>query len=289
MIAPQHHMKCAGLNDYWQLLKPRVMSLVIFTGLCGILLAPGRIHPFVGFLAILSLAVGAGAAGCLNIWWERDTDALMDRTKNRAVPAGRIDPNSALTFGAVLAIGSVAVMVIAVNILAAMLLAGTILFYVCVYTIFLKPRTPQNIVIGGISGALPPVIGWAAVSNSAPIEAWILFLIIFLWTPAHFWSLCIQCQDDYKKAGIPMLPCVFGDQSTKKQIMLYSVLTVLSSYLPYHYQMASSIYLVSAIVLGMIFIAMGVRFYYQKETNLQLFAFSIFYLFGLFLALLTQN
>ena len=274
-----------SISDYWQLLKPRVMSLVIFTGLCGMLAAPGTIHPLIGFTAILSLAIGAGAAGCLNMWWEKDSDALMKRTANRPLPAGRVDPDTALAFGMIMACGSVLTMMVAVNLVAATLLAFTIFYYVVIYTALLKPRTAQNIVIGGAAGALPPVIGWASVTGTAPIEAWALFLIIFLWTPAHFWALSLHCSDDYKKAGIPMLPCVKGHDATKRQIFLYTFLTVVSSYLPYYFHIAHDLYLGVAAVLGIGFLGLSIAVCYWGKNPLNLFSYSIFYLFFLFLAL----
>ncbi len=273
-------------SDYWELLKPRVMSLVVFTGFCGLFLAPGKIHPVIGFAAILSLAIGAGASGCLNMWWEKDTDALMKRTANRALPAGRVDPDSALALGMILSCGSVLTMLVAVNAVAAFWLAFSIFFYVIVYTAILKPRTPQNIVIGGIAGALPPVVGWAAVMNSTSIEAWSLFLIIFLWTPAHFWALALNCIDDYNRASIPMLPCLKGEQETKSQILLYAILTVLSSYLPYYLGMGGSLYLFITTVLGGGFIVLSIAVYFSKYSSSSLFAYSILYLFLIFLILL---
>jgi len=274
-----------SVSDYWQLLKPRVMSLVVFTGLCGMLTSPGTIHPILGFTAILSLAIGAGAAGCLNMWWEKDSDALMKRTANRPLPAGRVDPDTALAFGMIMACGSILTMMVAVNLMAATLLAFTIFYYVVIYTALLKPNTPQNIVIGGAAGALPPVIGWAAVTGTAPIEAWALFLIIFLWTPAHFWALSLQCSDDYKNAGIPMLPCVKGPKATKRQIFIYTLLTVISSYLPYYFHIAHILYLGIASVLGIGFIGISIAVCYFDKNPLSLFSYSIFYLFFLFLAL----
>ncbi|MBY0281307.1 MAG: heme o synthase [Alphaproteobacteria bacterium] len=279
------HLYNSDVFDYWQLLKPRVMSLVIFTGLCGMLAAPGQIHPILGFTAILSLAIGAGAAGCLNMWWEKDSDALMKRTADRPLPAGRVDPDTALAFGIIMACGSVLTMMVAVNLVAASLLAFTIFYYIIIYTNLLKPRTPQNIVIGGAAGALPPVIGWASVTGTAPIEAWSLFLIIFLWTPAHFWALSLHCSEDYKKAGIPMLPCVKGVDATKRQIFIYTLLTVISSYLPCYLDIAQDLYLVVASILGIGFIGLAIAVCYFNKSPLSLFSYSIFYLFFLFLGL----
>jgi len=273
------------VNDFWGLLKPRVMSLVVFTGFCGLWLAPGTIQPIIGFAAILSLAMGAGAAGCLNMWWERDLDALMRRTADRPLPARRVDPDTALAFGLVLSSGSVLMMMVVVNALAAFLLAFTIVYYVLIYTAFLKPRTAQSIVIGGAAGALPPVIGWASVTGTASLEAWVLFLIIFLWTPAHFWALSLHCSDDYKKAGIPMLPCLRGTRSTKNQIFIYTVLTVLSSYLPVYLQMTGPLYLVAASFLGLGFVCFSAAVCLFGRHPLALFSYSIVYLFLIFLAL----
>jgi len=274
------------LADYWELLKPRVMSLVVFTGFCGLFLAPGKIHPIIGFAAILSLAIGAGASGCLNMWLERNSDALMKRTSNRALPAGRVDPDSALALGMILSFGSVFTMLVAVNVVAAFWLAFSIFFYVIIYTALLKPRTPHNIVIGGVAGALPPVVGWASVMNSTSIEVWVLFLIIFLWTPAHFWALALNCVDDYKRASIPMLPCLKGVQHTKVQICVYTILTVLSSYLPYYLGMVGTFYALFATSLGVGFIALSIGVYSSKCSSFLLFAYSILYLFLIFLSLI---
>ena len=273
------------VSDYWGLLKPRVMSLVIFTGFCGLWLAPGTTQPVIGFAAILSLAMGAGAAGCLNMWWERDLDGLMRRTADRPLPACRVDPDTALAFGLVLSSGSVLMMMVAVNALAAFLLAFTIVYYVLIYTAFLKPRTAQSIVIGGAAGALPPVIGWASAAGTAPIEAWVVFLIIFLWTPAHFWALSLHCSDDYKNAGIPMLPCLRGTRATKNQIFIYTVLTVLSSYLPVYLDMTGPLYAVAASFLGIGFIGFAAAVCLFGRHPLALFSYSIAYLFLIFLAL----
>ena len=275
----------ASPGDYWELLKPRVMSLVVFTGLCGMIMAPGHINPVLGFAAILSIAIGAGASGCLNMWWERDVDALMKRTHNRPLPAGKIEPDDALAFGVILSAGSVLVMTVAVNWLAAALLAFTIFFYVCIYTMILKRLTLYNIVIGGVAGALPPVIGWASVTDSAPIEAWVLFLIIFLWTPPHFWALSLNCSDDYVKAKIPMLPLVKGVKKTKEQILLYAAALFLSSLIPYFIGMATLLYLVVSIVLGIGFIGLSFGLFWGKDTGMRLFGYSIAYLFILFLTL----
>src|SRR6266516_442414 len=214
----------ATVGDYVALMKPRVMSLVVFTALVSLLIAPGQIHPMIGFTALLCIAVGAGAAGALNMWYDADIDALMNRTAKRPSPRGRIAPGEALTFGIVLAAFAVGVLGVLVSWLAAALLAFTIFFYVVIYTMWLKRLTPQNIVIGGAAGAFPPMIGWAAVTGSVDIEPILLFLLIFFWTPPHFWALSLLRADDYARAGIPMLPVVSGEAETRRQILLYSLL-----------------------------------------------------------------
>lgn len=276
-----------SVGDYWSLLKPRVMSLVVFTGGCGLLMAPGKIHPFIGFLSIFCIAVAAGASGCLNMWYEREIDALMERTKNRALPQGRICPEDALGFGVVLSVGSVLLMGVAVNWIAAAYLSLTIGFYVFIYTIWLKPRSPQNIVIGGASGAFPPLIGWACVMGETPLEAWLLFAIIFFWTPPHFWALALHRHDDYKVAAIPMLPVVCGAQATKRQILLYSVVLIVTSLVPWWIDMVSWGYGLVATLLGLIFLFLAARLYHtgSSKSAMRLFGFSIVYLFLLFLML----
>ena len=214
------------VEDFFALLKPRVMSLVVFSGLVGLLVAPGHLHPLLAAVAILCIAIGAGASGAINMWWERDIDGLMTRTMNRPLPAGRMEPGTALGFGTTLAIGAVIVMGLVVNGTAAALLALATAFYVFVYTIWLKRRTPQNIVIGGAAGAFPPMIGWAAVSGDVSLMPILLFAIIFMWTPPHFWALALYRSGDYARAGVPMLPVVAGARATKRQILLYSILLV---------------------------------------------------------------
>jgi protoheme IX farnesyltransferase len=214
----------AGVGDYIELMKPRVMSLVVFTALVGLLIAPGHVHPMVGFTALLCIAVGAGAAGALNMWYDADIDARMTRTAARPIPAGRVAPGEAFAFGLTLAVGSVVVLGLLVNVIAAALLAVTVAFYVVVYTMWLKRRTPQNIVIGGAAGALPPVIGWVAATGSLAVEPVLLFAIIFFWTPPHFWALSLYRTEDYARAGIPMLPVVAGARETRRQILLYTLL-----------------------------------------------------------------
>ena len=240
----------SDVKDWIALLKPRVMSLVVFSGLIGLLVAPGHIHPVLGFTAVLCIAIAAGACGAINMWYDRDIDALMRRTRNRPIPAGRIAPNAALGFGVVLAIGAVIVMGLATNVTAAGILALSIGFYVFVYTMWLKRRTPQNIVIGGAAGAFPPVIGWAAVTGSVTLYPLILFAIIFIWTPPHFWSLALFANEDYRRAGVPMLPVVAGAKATRRQIVLYTILLVPVTLLPWFLGYAGVVYAGAAAVLG---------------------------------------
>jgi len=294
--------------DYFQLLKPRVMSLVVFTGLTGLVVAPVDINPFLAFVAVLCIALGAGAAGALNMAIEGDTDALMRRTRGRPVASGRVSKPDAMAFGGVLAFLSVALMWLAINELAAALLALTIVYYVVFYTIILKRRTPQNIVIGGAAGAFPPVIGWAAATGTAPIEAWILFAIIFLWTPPHSWALALYTAEDYAKAGIPMMPVAKGAKSTRLQILIYSLIMAPVACLPVAFSMGGLLYAVVSVAGGAFFIFLAVRLYLSRagdhpeggENSLydvkkealaarNLFAFSILYLTALFAALLIHH
>ena len=281
----------ASFGDLVALMKPRVMSLVVFTALVG-LLAPGHLDPLIGFVALLCITAGAGAAGALNMWYDADIDALMARTAMRPIPRGRVSRAEALTFGLVLAACSVAVLGFAVNIAAAALLAFTIFFYVVVYTMWLKRRTPQNIVIGGAAGAFPPVIGWVAASGGFGVEPLILFLIIFLWTPPHFWALSLNRVGEYSRAGIPMLPVVVGAAETKRQILIYCVLLVPISILPWALGFAGAIYGATAGMSGATIILLAIQLYRsdgtQKRPAPRLFAFSILYLFVLFAALLAD-
>jgi len=278
-------------EDYWYLLKPRVMSLVVFTGIVGLMLAPGHIHPVIALAAILCIAVGSGAAGAINMWYERDIDALMSRTKGRPLPQGRIQPGEALGFGLTLAIGSVIVMYILVNFFAAFYLALAILFYVFVYTFWLKRITPQNIVIGGAAGALPPVIGWASVMNETSLFPWILFGVIFLWTPPHFWALALHRHTDYAKAKVPMLPVVSGVETTKNQILFYILMLVPLSLLPVYLGELEWLYGTCALGLGVVFLGLGIKVKFSKDSkeDLWLFFYSIFYLFFLFAAMLVDK
>ena len=283
----------AGVGDYIELLKPRVMSLVVFTAFVGLLIAPGQVHPMVGFTALLCIAVGAGAAGALNMWYDADIDARMTRTAARPIPAGRVAPGEALAFGVMLAVGSVVVLGLLVNVIAAALLAVTIAFYVGVYTMWLKRRTPQNIVIGGAAGALPPVIGWAAATGSVGIAPLVLFLIIFFWTPPHFWALSLYRTDDYARAGIPMLPVVAGARETRRQIVLYTLLLAPLGVAPWLLGYAGLSYGVVALATGAVMIALALRVRAEEEgthtASKQLFGFSILYLFLLFAMLLVDH
>jgi protoheme IX farnesyltransferase len=279
----------ASVGDYVALLKPRVMSLVVFTGLVGMLLAPGNLHPVLALIAILCIAVGAGASGAINMWYDRDIDAVMARTKGRPIPMGRIAPGEALGFGTVLALGSVIVMGLAVNLVAAALLALTIGFYVFVYTMWLKRRTPQNIVIGGAAGAFPPMIGWAAVSGDVSLASLVLFAIIFMWTPPHFWALALYRSDDYAKAGVPMLPVVSGEKETRRQILLYTLVLLPLTFAPVVLGLVGLFYLLAASLLGGAFLLCAVRVWRAgpaiERPAKQMFAYSILYLFLLFAAM----
>src|SRR5712671_5000070 len=282
----------ASFGDFVALMKPRVMSLVVFTALIGLLVAPRHLDPLIGFVALLCIAAGAGAAGVLNMWYDADIDAVMTRTAMRPIPRGRVSRAEALAFGLMLAVGAIVVLGLAVNIAAAALLGFTIFFYVVVYTMWLKRRTPQNIVIGGAAGAFPPVIGWVAATGRIGVEPLILFLIIFLWTPPHFWALSLNRAAEYARAGVPMLPVVAGRAETKRQILLYSVVLVPISLLPWALGFAGAIYGAAAAMLGaiMIFLSWQVRRSSDTERRpaRRLFAFSIFYLFVLFAGLLAD-
>ena len=282
----------ASFGDLVALMKPRVMSLVVFTALVGLLVAPGRLDPLIGFVALLCIAAGAGAAGALNMWYDADIDALMARTAMRPIPRGRVSRAEALMFGLVLAACAVAVLGFAVNVAAATLLAFTIFFYVVVYTMWLKRQTPQNIVIGGAAGALPPVIGWVAATGRIGAEPLILFLIIFLWTPPHFWALSLSRAGEYSRAGIPMLPVVAGTAETKRQILIYCVLLVPISILPCVLGFAGAIYGTTAGVSGAMMVLLAIQLCRdsdaEKRPARHLFAFSILYLFVLFAALLVD-
>jgi protoheme IX farnesyltransferase len=286
----------ADWRDIFALTKPRVMSLVVFTGLCGLLAAPAM-PPFVlGFTAILCIALGAGACGALNQWYEADIDAKMRRTARRPLPAGRMDRQSALHFGVGLGVFSVLLMGLATNWLAAIMLAVSILFYVVIYTIWLKPRTVQNIVIGGAAGAFPPLIGWVAATGHISALALLLFAIIFLWTPPHFWALSLFVRSDYAAAGIPMLPVVAGSQSTRRQIFFYSLPMAAAAVAPALLGLAGPVYGGSAAVLSLVFVVLAARVLANRATDpanmgpeKKLFAYSVFYLFALFAVLVADR
>src|SRR5271166_2304937 len=286
----------AELRDWIALLKPRVMTLVVFTGLIGLVIAPGHLHPVLSFTAVLCIAVAAGACGAINMWYDRDIDAVMRRTRTRPIPAGRIEPGAALGYGVTLALGSIIVMGLAVNLAAASVLALSIAFYVFVYTVWLKRRTPQNIVIGGAAGAFPPVIGWAAVTGSVDLLPLVLFTIVFFWTPPHFWSLALFANADYQRAGVPMLPVVAGAKETRRQIVIYTLLLVPLSLLPWLIGFSGPVYGLAALALGGGFIvnAWRVAADRQDASGVSLsndapargaFNYSILYLFVLFAAL----
>jgi heme o synthase len=282
----------AGVGDYLQLMKPRVMSLVVFTALVGLLIAPGHLHPVIGLTALLCIAVGAGAAGALNMCYDADIDAVMVRTANRPIPRGRVTPGEAAGFGMTLAAFSVVSLGLLVNWVAASLLAFTIFFYVVIYTRWLKRSTPQNIVIGGAAGALPPMIGWAAATGGVSMEPIVLFLIIFFWTPPHFWALSLYRTDDYARAGVPMLPIVAGEAETRRQILLYTLVLAPLGVAPWLLGYAGPLYGIAASVAGGGMIALALRVRAERSGNAaskQMFGFSILYLFLLFAVLLADR
>ena len=284
-------------RDFWSLTKPRVMSLVIFTGLCGLLAAPPGINPVIGFAAILCIALGAGGSAALNQWWEADLDAKMKRTANRPLPAGRMDRKAARDFGIALSVGSVLIMGLAVGWLAAAILAFSIFYYAVIYTIWLKPRTPQNIVIGGGAGAFPPLIGWIAATGKIELMPVLLFAIIFFWTPPHFWALALFVETDYAAAGIPMMPVVAGHRSTRRQILIYAVLLLPITLAPFLLKLTGWLYGLSALLLGAVFLLLSLRVAtFRTAANdadmraeRRLFKFSILYLFVLFAALVADR
>jgi len=293
-------LRCAhdvggSIADYIALMKPRVMSLVVFTALVGIVLAPTPLHPVLAVIALICIAVGAGASGALNMWYDADIDARMQRTASRPIPRGYVAPEEALTFGTILAVGSVATLGLVVNWVAASLLAFTIAFYVLVYTMWLKRRTPQNIVIGGAAGAFPPMIGWATATGSVSLGSITLFLIIFMWTPPHFWALALYRTRDYARAGVPMLPVVAGQDETRKQIVIYAALLLPVALAPTIVGLAGGLYALVAMALGVIFLALALAIYRTREGRAadhaarRLFAFSILYLFALFATLLVES
>ena len=299
-----------SIGDYIQLMKPGVMQLVVFTGFVGLICAPGTIHPIVAAAALIFIAIGAGASGALNMWYEADIDAVMKRTKSRPIPAGKVPAEDALTLGVVLSVGAVFSMALLVGYISALLLAFTILFYVGVYTMWLKRRTPQNIVIGGAAGATAPMIGWAAVTGTVSLESFALFLLIFMWTPPHFWALALYRAGDYEKVGVPMLPVVAGKTATRFQILVYTILLVAVSFLPNVFGFAGLAYLITAAITGAMMIWYAIRVWQfgrlvdadeaagqsTKQSNLRadhaarkMFHFSNLYLFALFAILLLER
>ena len=281
----------AGVGDYLALMKPRVMSLVVFTALVGLVVAPGHLHPVLGFTALLCIAVGAGAAGALNMWYDADIDAVMARTRCRPIPIGHVRPGEALAFGVTLAAFSVVTLGLLVSWFASALLAFTIFFYVVVYTMWLKRLTPQNIVIGGAAGALPPMIGWAAATDGVGLHSILLFLIIFFWTPPHFWALSLSRADEYARAGVPMLPVVAGAAETRRQILIYAFVLAPVGVSPWLLGYAGVAYGAVAAIGGALMVALALRLYRapSEAAAKRLFAFSLLYLFGLFAALLVER
>ncbi|MCX2723826.1 heme o synthase [Roseibium sp. DSM 29163] len=284
-----------SVSDYVALLKPRVMSLVIFTAFVGLMLAPGSVHPVLGAVAILCIAIGAGASGALNMWYDADIDQIMSRTRKRPIPAGKITREEAFAFGMTLSVGSVVLLGLLVNWFAGAFLAFTIFFYVVIYTMWLKRSTPQNIVIGGAAGAFPPMIGWASVTGGVSVESFALFLITFMWTPPHFWALALFKSGDYRAAGIPMLPVVAGETSTRHHILVYALLLAPVGAGPYFLGFASPVYGAASALLGLTFVAMAADVWRKREGDaarlacVRLFKFSIFYLFMLFALLLGES
>ena len=283
------------VSDYIALLKPRVMSLVIFTAFVGMIAAPGTLHPAMAVIALIAIAVGAGASGALNMWYDADIDAHMARTAARPIPRGRVTPNEALAFGTVLSVLSVISLGLLVNWLAGTLLAITIGFYLFVYTMWLKRRTPQNIVIGGAAGAFPPMIGWACVTGTVGLESCLLFAIIFLWTPPHFWALALYRARDYERVGVPMLPVVAGPDETRRQILIYSIVLAVVGVTPWWIGLGGTVYLVTSAMLGVAFLWFAIdvfRFREGREADRRakrLFVFSIFYLFALFAVIALEH
>ncbi len=295
--APSETIAVPGgdVADYVALLKPRVMFLVVFTALVGLVAAPGTMHPVLAVAALICIAVGAGAAGALNMWYDADIDARMARTAQRPVPRGNISADEALSFGTVLAVGSVLCLGLMVNWFAAALLALTIAFYVFVYTMWLKRWTPQNIVIGGAAGAVPPMIGWAAATGTVSLQSFVLFLIIFLWTPPHFWALALLRVRDYERAGVPMLPVVRGEAETRRQILIYSLILAPVGVLPVFVGLGGTLYAGASVLLGGVFILFAIACYRQRvgaeaeRAAKNLFAYSVLYLFLLFAVLLVEQ
>lgn len=279
----------ASAGDYFELMKPRVMSLVVFTGFCGLKLAPGYIHPFIAFCALLFISMGAGSAAAINMWYDRDIDSIMKRTQKRPTVTGIIEHDEALAFGIVTGVMSVLLMSLCVNLFSAFLLAFTILYYVFIYTIWLKRSSDQNVVIGGVSGALPPVIGWASVTGDISLGSISLFLIIFLWTPPHSWALALFQIKDYTNCNVPMMPVSRGRDYTKKQILLYTIPMIISTYLPIYFGLLDSyIYIFAIMTMGLVFLNYVLALFKDNDLakSKKLFWYSIIYLFVIFLLLI---
>lgn len=294
-MTPPVLMGEARVEDYLALLKPSVMQLVVFTAVVGLVVAPGTINPIIAVISVLCIAIGAGGSAALNMWYDSDIDAIMSRTANRPIPAGRISREEALVFGMVLSLFSVALLGLATNWVAGGLLAFTIFFYAVIYTMWLKRRTPQNIVIGGAAGAFPPIVGWAAVTGTVSLESVVLFLIIFLWTPPHFWALALYKQSDYGAASVPMMPNVVGNASTKRQIFAYTVLLAISAMLPTVLGFAGLVYTCVALITGGAFLLFAWRLLRtdddiaMRKSARSLFNYSLSYLFIVFFAFMTDN
>ncbi len=283
------------VGDYFELMKPRVMFLVVFTALVGLVAAPGTMHPVLAIAALICISVGAGASGALNMWYDADIDRRMARTASRPIPRGRISADEAFVFGMVFAAGSVICLGLMINWLSAAMLAGTIFFYVVIYTMWLKRSTPQNIVIGGAAGAAPPMIGWAAATGSVSLEPLVLFLIIFMWTPPHFWALALIRSSDYERAGVPMMPVVKGPDETRRQILIYSLILAPLGMVPAVIGLGGTLYMVVAALLGSLFVVLALECYREREGETadraakHLFAYSVLYLFLLFAVLLVEH
>jgi protoheme IX farnesyltransferase len=294
VIAPEimdSQASSGTVRDYVALLKPRVMSLVVFSGVAGMVVAPGHLHPVLALVAVLCIAVASGAAGAINMWYDRDIDAMMDRTAQRPIPQGLVPAEEALAFGIILTIASVTLMGLALNWVAAGLLALASGFYIFIYTMWLKRLTPQNIVIGGAAGAFPPMIGWAAVTGDVSVASIVLFALIFFWTPPHFWALAIFRKLDYQHAGVPMLPVVAGERETKKQMLIYTLLLLPIAISPYFLGIGGLTYLAGSIILGVAFVAFAVQVLRSDDHKpaKRMFAFSILYLFLLFAILIGEH
>ena len=296
-LAAQSRADEAGFGDYFALLKPRVMSLVVFTALVGLLAAPGSVHPIVGFSAILFIAVGGGASGALNMWWDADIDRIMRRTQSRPIPSGRVAPGEALYFGLTLSVFSVVMLGLAANLLAGALLAFTIFFYVVVYSMWLKRSTPQNIVIGGLAGAFPPLIGWVAVTGQMAVEPWLMVALIFMWTPPHFWALALFMRSDYDDAGVPMLTVTHGRRATRVHILVYTLLLAVLAVAAGFTSIGGPVYLVVSAALNLMFVAGAIRIWRRDEAmsdadnfavEKSFFKLSLLYLFLHFGAILAE-